>query len=81
MATQDLEYFQVNCRMKSQQIAMLQSMRTTPDTRLANGVSNLLQPWRIVTDPGERARANAVYTGQTDWLINQHLLSIARDCR
>lgn len=81
MAAQDLDYFVVDCRIKAQQIAMLQSMRTDPDTRLFNGLSNILQPWRVVTNPNERARANAVYIGQTDWLINQHLMSIARNCR
>lgn len=80
MPVADLEYFQIDCRIKHQQVAWLQSMRTTPDDRLLAGVANILAPWKVITDPHGRYQKNAMHIGQSDWLINQHLMSIGRNC-
>ena len=57
MATVDLNYFQTDCRHKTQQVAMLQAMRLTADEQFAARMRLSLQPWTIVTN------------GQT-WLVN-----------
>lgn len=36
MSTTDLNHFQVDCRVKDQQVAMLQSMRQTPNEQFAS---------------------------------------------
>ena len=46
----DLESFQINCRIKEQQIKFLQSMRSGRDERMLAGVGNLTQPWSRWTD-------------------------------
>lgn len=76
----DLENFQINCRMKEQQIRFLQSMRVGRDDRMYAGVGNITQPWSRWTDAEEHHQRRSMATGRTNWLINQHLMHLARDC-
>ena len=79
MAAADLNYFQINCKIKTEQIAMLQSMRTTPDEQLIARVSNALQPWQVVTSNEEYKHKQQIGSTRTNWLINQHLMAL-REC-
>lgn len=80
MAVDDLNRFQIDCRIKTEQIRFLQSLRSTPDNRMAASLTNIVQPWAIVTDySGYRQRA-LVGNGYTDWSINQLLLRLSYDC-
>jgi len=79
MATVDLDHFQINCAKKQEQIALLQSMRSSPDDRTMAGFSNMLQPWQIFTQPQEYALRRDVGRSMTNWQINQNLLRL-RDC-
>lgn len=76
----DLENFQVNCRIKEQQIQLLQSMRQSRDDRLVAGLSNLVQPWGRWFGSDEYVQRANVHNGRTNWLINQHLMHLSRDC-
>lgn len=78
MAAHDLNYFQVTCAQKAQQIAMLQSMRSTRDDRLFARASNALQPWLIVTDPDQHNENMSRGSSRTDWLLNQKLMELAQ---
>lgn len=79
MAYEDLNYFQVDCRRKAEQIAMLQSMRATRDEKFYARMNNFLQPWQIVTDPKAYAHRQEVGYGRSDWIINQNLLAL-KEC-
>ena len=80
MSSMDLDYFQVDCTMREQQIRLLQSMRQDTDDRLANGVVNMTNPWDAVLNPDAYAQRSEIHRGRTNWLINQHLRRLARDC-
>lgn len=80
MPAVDLERFTIDCRIKEQQVRLLQSMRTTPDDRLVNYLGNLQRPWTRYTDPGSWNQRDQVYSGRSNWLINQHLMTLARNC-
>ena len=51
MATQDLNYFRVDCSRKHEQIAFLQNMRVTSDENFASRMRVMLKPYEIITDP------------------------------
>jgi len=76
MAFHDLDYFQVTCSQKAQQIAMLQSMRSTSDDRLFARASNALQPWLMITNPGQYNENVSRGSSRTDWLLNQKLMEL-----
>ena len=76
----DLESFQINCRIKEQQIQFLQSMRSGRDERMYAGAGNLTQPWSRWTDSEEHYQRRSIHNGRTNWLINQHLMHLSRDC-
>jgi hypothetical protein len=72
----DLNYFQVDCKIKAQQIAMLQSMRQTPDERFFAQLRNAFQPWNIITDPNTRNINNSIAHGNPNKYIDFHLNSL-----
>jgi hypothetical protein len=76
----DLESFQINCRIKEQQIRFLQSMRSGRDERMYAGLGNLARPLSRWSDSEEHYQRRSIHSGRTNWLINQHLLHLARDC-
>lgn len=81
MSFAELDYFQINCAQRTQQMALLQSMRSTPDDRLFARASNALQPWRAYTNP-DQYRDNAYQGyGRSDWVINQKLIELRDNCR
>lgn len=77
MSAQDLNYFQVDCRRKEQQVAMLQSMRQTSDEQASAVFTNAFTPWRAITDPIAYQRRHEIGSGTTNRQINYnlHLLS------
>ena len=80
MAASDLDYFQIDCRRKVEQIAFLQSQRTGRDDRLIRSIEGWLRPHDVLTDPGVAHQRQAIASGRSDWLINQHLMRLQRDC-
>lgn len=50
MSTQDLNHFQVDCRIKDQQVAMLQSMRQSRDEHFASSMRSMLRPFSWTPD-------------------------------
>lgn len=51
MATQDLNYFVVDCRRKQQQIEFIQTLRVSQDQQLAARLRMMSKPWEMVTAP------------------------------
>ena len=80
MAAVDLGSFQIDCRIKEQQIALLQSMRVSRDDRIINSLANLAQPWQAITAPDQVYQRQQIQSGRTNWLINQNLQRLAYDC-
>jgi outer membrane murein-binding lipoprotein Lpp len=73
MNARDLNWFQPDCRQKEAQIAMLQSMRQSADEALAARFRNILQPWKIVTNPQEFRINDDIGYGNHNHYINFHL--------
>ena len=80
MAFVDLDRYQIDCRYKAQQIAMLQSMRPTPDDRLFARIENAFNPFSIITDTNQHFDRKAISSGRTEWIINQKLMALRDDC-
>ena len=81
MRFSDLDSFQINCKRRTEQIALLQSMRSTPDDRLFALLSNTVQPWKQFSNP-EQYRENAIRgLGRSEWVINQKLMELRDNCR
>lgn len=80
MRSVDLGYFQVNCDIKQEQIKFLQSQRVSRDQQFFARVANLVKPWELVTDPDKFAQRRRIGQGHTNWLIDQQLMQIAKDC-
>jgi hypothetical protein len=81
MGFADLDSFRIDCSHRNAQIALLQSMRSTPDDRLVARASNAIQPWLAYTNPEQHYNnANRGY-GRADWVINQKLIALRDNCR
>lgn len=74
-----LDEFYVDCKKKEEQTQLLLSMRSTRDDRLFAWISNVLQPWQMVTDPDQYASKQNMVNRMSDWQINQHLIKL-RQC-
>jgi hypothetical protein len=81
MMFSDLDSLQINCGQRSQQIALLQSMRSTPDDRLLALLSNTVQPWKQFSNPEQYQENALIGYGRTNWVINQKLMELRDNCR
>jgi hypothetical protein len=79
MAIYDLDTFRVNCKIKKQQVAMLQQMRMSADDMLFAKFRNLTQPWEQFSDGENYYRRIESSSGRTNWLIDQLLMEL-REC-
>ena len=80
MSAMDLSYFQIDCSRKKEQIQFLNSMRVTDDDRIINGITNILSPWERYQDSPASVQRQQIHRGRTNWLINQKLSRLAKDC-
>jgi hypothetical protein len=79
MNYQDLSWFAIDCRKKTEQIAMLQAMRPTKDEKLFAYFTNQIFFWEMVTDSDSYKQRQQLSANRIDWLISQHLMRL-RDC-
>ena len=77
----DLDYFQIDCSRRTEQIAFLQSLRSTADDRMLARATNALMPWRMFANPAAYNNNAAQGSNRTDWVINQKLIALRDDCR
>ena len=68
MSTVDLNHFQIDCRIKEQQVAMLQSMRQSNQDIFASKLRSMAQPFSWGTDH-DIAHGNV--NGYLDYHLNQ----------
>lgn len=80
MAWNDLNHFVINCDMKREQIEFLNSMRTSKSERTWHLFQYKLMPWQVVTDPNGYTKNKQEAIGGYNWLINQHLHTLATQC-
>lgn len=73
VSTRDLNYFQVDCRIKEQQIAFLQSLRQTNQAQAEARFRLMLQPWQAYSDPQAYAINADMAYGNHNKYINHHL--------
>lgn len=77
MSYQDLNYFQVDCRRKQEQVEMLQSMRQSPDEMKTAALDNLFKPWTAVTDPRGFYERHKASEGGINKQINYNLFLLS----
>jgi len=75
----DLDTFRINCRMKNEQVAMLQQMRLSGDDLLFAKLGNITKPWTMFSDSEQYGARAEMSSGRTNWLINQLLLEL-KEC-
>jgi hypothetical protein len=80
MHPDDLDRFVVDCKLKEQQIAMLQSMRQSRNDIAAARVNNAFKPWTVITDPRNYNYHSQVGSGRVNWLIDQLLMQLRDYC-
>lgn len=80
MDQRDLARFQIDCDRKAEQIQFLESQRTSRDDRLWAWVTNQVQFWDQYTDPQRYNQRRVTVSGRSNWTINQHLMTIERNC-
>ena len=77
MSAQDLNYFQVDCKRKAEQVAMLQSMRQTRDQQGFAALENMFTPWKAITDPQAYQVRQDVGSGNINKQINYNLFLLS----
>ena len=65
--------FRLDCNRKQEQIDMLQSMRQSKDESFEAYLRVMLQPWRVVTAPGDHQIDAEVAYANPNKYINYHL--------
>ena len=75
----DLDTFRVNCRMKGEQVAMLQQMRLSGDDLLLAKLGNITKPWTMFSNSEQYDARVEMGSGRTNWMIDQLLLEL-REC-
>lgn len=70
MSTADLNHFQVDCRIKDQQVAMLQSMRQTRDEQFTSHLRSMFNPLTWTSD-------HDVAHNNPNKYINYHLRNLS----
>jgi hypothetical protein len=80
MPTIDLDHFQIDCRIKEQQIRFLQSMRVNADERINANLLNIGLLWQRFTNPAQFQQRADIGSGYSNWAINQLLVRLAHDC-
>jgi hypothetical protein len=76
----DLSRFQIDCGRKAEQIRFLESQRPSRDDRLWAWATNYVRGWDQYTQPEQYRERQAVSGNHTNWIINQQLLRLHRDC-
>jgi len=80
MGYNDVNYYQMDCAKKNEQIAMLNSMRSSRDDRAMAKLRNIFQPWLQITDPTEYTNNYYQGTGRTDAYIDYKIQDLLTFC-
>lgn len=80
MSEADLDNYVIDCAIKEQQIAFLHSQRLTATEQRTRAYQNILSPFQALVAPAAASEIRAQGTGRTNWLINQKLMLISRNC-
>jgi len=81
MSYQDINYFQIDCTRRDEQIRMLDGMRSTRDDRALAKLKNIVQPWLQFTDPDQYTDNYYQGSGRTDAYIDYKIQNLINFCR
>jgi hypothetical protein len=76
----DINYFQIDCSKRNEQMVMLNNMRTTRDDRALAKLKNIFQPWLEVTDPIQYSDNYYQGEGITDAFIDYKIQNLINYC-
>jgi len=80
MSYSDINYFQMDCDQREQQIKMLQSMESTRDDRFFARLRVIFRPWEQFTDPEQYASNVYQGSGRTDSYIQYQIQDLVNYC-
>jgi len=80
MDHRDLAGFEIDCSRKEEQIRFLQSLRSSRDDEFWHRLARTVRPWEALTNSEQHRQNNQVGSGRTNWLINQNIMMIQRNC-
>jgi len=80
MSYHSLETYQIDCSRKEEQIRFLQSLRTSRDDQLWAWLQNYVMGWDQLLDPDQYNERASIASRRTNWLINQNLMMLHRNC-
>jgi hypothetical protein len=81
MSVQELEYFEINCSKRAEQVAFLESQRPSAVDQQDSRLENFFKPWRLFTDKDGFVANRGIGSGQQEWVINQKLMRINSVCQ
>ena len=81
MSYHDVNYFQIDCSRRNEQIQMLNNMRTTRDDRALAKLKNIFQPWLQFTNPDEYTDNYYQGAGVTDAYLDYKIDDLINFCR
>ena len=80
MSYSDINFFQMDCDQREQQIKMLQSMESTRDDRFFARLRVIFRPWEQFTDPDSYASNFYQGSGRTDAYIQYQIQDLMNYC-
>jgi hypothetical protein len=81
MSAQELENFEINCSKRTEQVAFLESQRSTDVDRQNARLENFFKPWKLWTERDDFEANTSMGSGQQEWIINQKLMRINSACQ
>jgi len=80
ISQQDLNTFVIDCSRRDEQIRYLANLASLPEEQTNARLSNLVQPYKIITDPDTFMQRHNVGNGQINYDIRQLIWLIQRNC-
>jgi len=81
MSARELENFEINCSKRTEQVAFLESQRSTDVDRQNARLENFFKPWKLWTERDGFEDNVSMGSGQQEWIINQKLMRINSACQ
>lgn len=80
VSRQDLNTFVIDCSKRDEQLRYLASLASSPGEQGDARLANLVQPYKILTDPDTFVQRYNVGNGQINYDIRQLIWLIQRNC-
>ena len=80
ISKEDLNTFVIDCTRRDEQLRYLANLASSPGEQANAKLSNMVQPYKILTDPDVFNQRNNVANGQINYDIRQLIWLIQRNC-